>query len=489
MIKKILIGLTVLVQANIASNGTDISEYINENVLLVSINNEESLKFNNYKKNDFHKGYVLGIEDLTTSYEQEIKQGNYNKKHTFNRIYKLTIDTDKIDIDVAKRRISKLDFVEDVSYDYMGCAFETTVNDPYAGAQYAINNIGLNLAWDVEKGDSLVKVGIIDSGIDVTHPDLIGKVDLNLSKTYIASSNGTALEDKLGHGTHVAGIIGATPNDGGYVAGVCWDVTLVSLKILNTSNFYLDSNLAAAINYANSNNIKLLNASLGSYFYSNAVKNAIENYSGLYICSAGNDDNNNDKVKHYSSGYDLNNIICVGNCTTSGNKVSDSNYGKTTVDLFAPGENILSTYPMNMSSNGAEKLSGTSMAAPFVTGVAALVLSQNPNITAVQIKTRIMDNVDYVSALNDLCVTGGKLNANKAVRNSQHVHTNVIQQYDLSYHKRYCSPCGNVLYESHSWVEQSTSLLEVGYSTQAVATNYICTICNQTTSIKPDSII
>lgn len=488
MIKKIMIGLMALTQVNAYKVNDSLMEQINENVLLVSISNEESLRFHDYNKQDFSKSFVKDVEDLTSSYKNEIEEGKYENIEVFNRIYKLTIDIDKINLNKAKRKLENLKFVEDVSYDYSGQLCMTTVNDTYISEQYAIDNIELKYAWDYEKGDESVKVGVIDTGIDSSHPDLIGVVNENLSKSFVASSNGTALQDNIGHGTHVAGIIGATPNDGSYVAGVCWDVTLISLKIVNNNEIFYNSDIAAAINYANENDIKILNASLGTTLYSLSVKNAIENYSGLLICAAGNSNKDTDVYNNYFNSYDLDNIICVGNSDVDNLKEEDSNYGKETVDLFAPGTSILSCAPLSLNSNGVKSMTGTSMAAPYVTGVAALIAAQNSNLTPAQIKTRIMDNVDYVSSLSGICVTGGKLDAYKAIRNSQHIHTNTIEQYDLNYHIKNCSPCGNVLYEAHSWVEKTVGLSTDDYSTQAIATQYVCTVCNQTTVIKPGSI-
>ena len=169
----------------------------------------------------------------------------------------------------------------------------------------------------------------------------------------------------------------------------------------------------------------------------------------------------------------------MGNSNINDIKFSSSNYGKETVDLFAPGDSILSNYPTNLDPSGLRILSGTSMAAPYVTGVAALLKAQNTSLTWEQIKIRILDNVDYISSLGNLCVSGGRLNAYKALTNSQHIHSNSIQRYNLEYHLVTCSPCGNVVYQLHNWVEQSGLMTINDVGTNALLKKYVCSICSE----------
>lgn len=480
MLKKILLSISLIFQTSCL---TEISNNNLENVcdetLLVSINNEESLKFIDYKKHDFYSKYIVEIEDLTSSYKKIIDNESYNKKESFHRIYKIKIDKNKVSVNRMKKILEHIDFIEDVSFDAEISISTTTTNDPYASSQWAIDKIQLDDAWDLEKGDESVKIGIIDSGIDNTHLDLIGRVDESLSESFVASSHGTALQDNCGHGTHVAGIIGGCPNDYGYIAGVCWDVTLVSLKVIKSDGKRNNSDIASAINYANANEIDLLNISINSSSNSLAVKNAMNNFPGLIVCSAGNDGIDSDVTKVYYNEYTFENIICVGNSNINDIKSSSSNYGKETVDLFAPGDSILSNYPTNLDPSGLRILSGTSMAAPYVTGVAALLKAQNTSLTWEQIKIRILDNVDYISSLGNLCVSGGRLNAYKALTNSQHIHSNSIQRYNLEYHLVTCSPCGNVVYQLHNWVEQSGLMTINDVGTNALLKKYVCSICSE----------
>jgi len=158
-----------------------------------------------------------------------------------------------------------------------------------------------------------------------------------------------------------------------------------------------------------------LNYSGGGLVEDTALTTAINNYTGLFICAAGNDGANTDVTPHYPSSSTCTNIISVGASDSTDSIPSFSNRGPISVDLFAPGQSIYSTYPV-ASGYSYASLSGTSMATPMVTGVAALMKSANPNLTTVQIKNGILNNVDTVSTSSGKCVTGGRLNAYKAIK-------------------------------------------------------------------------
>ena len=291
-----------------------------------------------------------------------------------------------------------------------------TPNDPDLSMQWALNKINLPSAWSKSTGSRDVIVGVIDSGIEASHPDLTNNVNRTLSrdcsKTPIEEDNQPTDRRPIYHGAHVAGIIGAKGNNGIGIAGVCWNVQMVSLNVWDTKEqAFPVKNVIAAIDYAAANNIPILNFSGGGDSETLAEKRAIENYKGLLVCSAGNLKKNTDDEPRYPSAYNyMDNVISVG-ATNSNDKIWDggsrgSNYGAKTVDLFAPGEDIYSTIP-----GGYTIKTGTSMATPFVTGVAALLLSRYPDMTAGVIKANILEGVQKVSALNGLCVSGGRLNA------------------------------------------------------------------------------
>lgn len=321
------------------------------------------------------------------------------------------------------------------------CTDQTTI-DTYANQQWALDSIQLTDAWDVTTGSSAVIVGVIDSGIDVTHPELDeGIVNVELSCDFLGGNKVTGVSsDTYGHGTHVAGIIAAQCNNSAGIMGACRNVTLVSLRVFYEDGTGYSSYVYNAIQYAETLNIPILNFSgrfnESSEYYDRAMLEAIENYSGLFICSAGNESDNNDDIGVYPANYNLMNIITVGACSSNNTRWNifgtniGSNYGANTVDVFAPGAGIYSCFPMSCASNdhginsgthiadGYHMLSGSSMAAPYVTAIAALMLSENPSITPIRIRQTLLENCVDHESLNDLCISGGIVNAYKSVLNS-----------------------------------------------------------------------
>lgn len=201
---------------------------------------------------------------------------------------------------------------------------------------------------------------------------------------------------------------------------------MVSLRVFDSDGDTSSAWVARAVNFAGSQNIPILNFSGGGPSFNSVEQNAIDAYEGLFVAAAGNEDNNNNEIPVYPASFPFDNIISVGASDGNDNR-SDwngftnlwglfgsekSNYGDTSVDLFAPGTNILSTVP----GNDYQSKSGTSMAAPMVTGAAALLLSHNPSLTTAQLRSAIIDNVDVIPALNGLCESGGRLNVNNAIR-------------------------------------------------------------------------
>ncbi len=299
-----------------------------------------------------------------------------------------------------------------------------TPNDSQYSSQYSLKKISAPSAWNITTGSNTIKVGIIDSGIS-NHPDL----NANLTTGWdFFNNNSTTTDDLSGHGTHVAGIIGAVGNNRIGVSGICWNVSLVPLQVMNPNKFlagkkaYLDgSAIIAAIQYAANYDIPIINLSLGSISNYNAYETAMENYKGLMVCSAGNESNNNDINPHYPASSTLPNIISVASTNSNDILASDSNYGSTSVDLAAPGVSINSTIPNNKYGF----MSGTSMAAPHVAGVAALLKSYNPYLTTSQIKSLILNNVDTISSLKGKVLTGGRLNAYRTLEAAKS-YTNIM---------------------------------------------------------------
>ena len=243
----------------------------------------------------------------------------------------------------------------------------------------------------------------MEAGI-ANHSDLNANL---LSGNFTPSSTAN-----LSHGTHVAGIIGAVSNNSIGTVGIAQ----VSIVPLNWNDF------VGGLDYANNNDISIINASF--YFTttvngvtvpagpSTAQYNAINNYKGLLICSAGNDGNNTDGSPQYPACYDLPNVLSVASTDSSDALASSSNYGTTSVDLAAPGVGILSTIPGNTYGN----MSGTSMAAPHVTGVAALIKSKYPNISTLDLKDAILRGADATVTPTGRVAGNRRLNARGALQ-------------------------------------------------------------------------
>jgi|GEM_PF-5719227 Subtilisin-like serine proteases len=281
-----------------------------------------------------------------------------------------------------------------------------------SGELWGHTRINVENAWDISSNCSNVKVAVIDQAKS-NHEDLLGE-----------NIWWMPIWDTGDHGTHVSGTIGARADNTIGIVGIAPNVEIVSLDVsaFDLNKKAIDGGkVEKAIKYATDAGIPIINLSYGGYSFDNKIYNAIKNYPGLVVCSTGNADNDNDDKKHYPSCYDLPNIIAVGRSSvdTNNNDVRQpgSPRGKNNIDLFAPGTKILS------ASGNSDYLtkSGTSMAAPHVTGVAALIKSIRPDMSAAQIKKHIMDNVDYISDLSDKCVSGGRLNAYWAVNTLKNV--------------------------------------------------------------------
>ena len=296
-------------------------------------------------------------------------------------------------------------------------------------------------AW-VKKTDCPgVYVGIIDEGVMWSHEDLAGNVWTNPydpidgvdndGNGYIDdvhgwdfAGNDNSIYDGSGddHGTHVSGTVAATGGNGAGVAGVCWQVQLISAKFLGR-NGGTTANAVKAVNYITDlktrHGLKIVatNNSWGGGGYSTALYNAIANAGAadiLFVAAAGNNGVNIDASPFFPASYDLATIISVAAIDKLGNLASWSNFGATRVDLGAPGVGIWSTVPTKKNQSAYNSYNGTSMATPHVTGTAALYAAGHPSSTALSIKGAILSTTVPTASLGGKTVTGGRLNTGAA---------------------------------------------------------------------------
>ncbi len=326
--------------------------------------------------------------------------------------------------------------------NYLVAAFRTP-NDPRYGEQYGLRNVGQSggtagadiraeSAWDVTTGSPSVVVAVIDTGCDYTHPDLAANIWSNPGEIagngvdddgngFIDDVRGWDFVnhdndpmDDAGHGTHVSGTIGAVSDNGLGVAGVAWQVRLMPLKFLGAGGSGTTADAIAAIEYATLMHADIMSNSWGGGGFSQALLEAIQAADAadiLFVAAAGNNASNTDAFTVYPAGYDVPNILSVAATDRNDQLAGFSNFGVATVDLGAPGVDVLST--MRGASYGL--LSGTSMATPHVSGVAALVRALAPGIDVPHLRQHLLDTVDPVPALSGKVASGGRLNAFRAV--------------------------------------------------------------------------
>ncbi len=326
-------------------------------------------------------------------------------------------------------------------------------NDPHFADQWALNNLGTDggkeradidalQAWLTTQGSDDVVVAVLDSGVDYTHVDLRANMwfrpenipayiddqlgtfnDLN---GYNGTDNIADPMDDNGHGTHCAGIIGAEGNNGEGITGINWKVKIMPLKFLGRGGFGSTNDAIEAINYAIDRkkkgvNVRVISASWGSTSRSKALEDTIRaaGEAGiLFVAAAGNNGSNNDSRPHYPSNYDLPNVVSVAALDRTDNLASFSNFGVKTVHVAAPGKEILSTW---LGDNYREA-SGTSMATPYVSGVAALIVANEPNITMEKLRARLLGSADKLDSLDGKVETGGRICAANALSNVVKAH-------------------------------------------------------------------
>lgn len=545
------------------------SNFADDRVIVV-FNNESSLKFKQYTETDFDGIACKTIIDLSSSLgktvrnamenvEQHVSQGESLITYTgipLNQYHqticiKLENGGKKNVVDAVKQLRERSDVLYAIP-DYQITVAEAFPDDEiyndtrsqYNNLKYIVEEeLDLDKVWDnICTGlpndyseNQAVRVGVIDTGIDEDHMDLQNNINSTLCKDFTQfhiyeSPQDCNHEDNSYHGTLCAGIIGAEGNNGIGIAGVCWNIELVSLKVLDSDKLGYASNVAAAINYANAEDVKLdvLNMSIGYsslddefeiYYADFCFNTMIANFNGIAVCSAGNDGKNVDNItsEFYPTQYTAPNLIVVG--ASEGNNIyAESNYGDESVDLFAPGVNICSTYPVSLCSQGNHpdkdktfcayddyhSSSGTSFAAPFVTGTVALMLCIDKDLDPLIVKDKIMRSVDKKSAYERKCVSGGRLNIFNAVARIVD-HSNHSKTYEINSalaHNTTCTVCEYTYSEDHKQMNANSLSVFQGHTAICLYCGYTgtfdhdwlwtnnlsayrCSICRVTSSIIP----
>jgi subtilisin family serine protease len=321
---------------------------------------------------------------------------------------------------------------------------QATPNDTQFPSLYGLQKISAPAAWDLTTGSSNTIVAVIDSGIKYDHEDLAANMWTNAGEIkgngvdddgngfvddyygYDFFYNDSDPADENGHGTHVAGTIGAIGNNALGVTGINWNVRIMTIKIYDSDGFGTTSAmLINAYNYVRMMknrgvNVRVTNNSYGgcdeACGYDQATKDAIDALGDaniLQVFASGNEGRNIENLPTYPASYTSPSILSVAASDTADARAGFSNFGSASVDLAAPGVGILSSYPSPLY----RALSGTSMAAPHAAGAAALLVSYNPNLSAASLKATLMNTVDVLPQWNGVVKTGGRLNVARALQN------------------------------------------------------------------------
>ncbi len=377
-----------------------------------------------------------------TRVENALESSDWHLEKIIGSGYTAVVNSSKLEIDTVDNGIRELDarFAEfeglQVEPDIILYSSTTVPDDEYfdEAGMWGLDSSGDNdvdapEGWDAIRDSSAIVVAIVDSGIRSDHEDLAGNMWQNPSEIpnngidddengYVDDIFGVnvidsslSAEDDGGHGTHVAGIVGAVGNNGKGVVGVAWNARLMAVKSMNASGRGTSDWAVEAIDYATANGAKIINASWGGEGTSLSIERAIERAgeSGVFVVvSAGNEGEDIDKVYYTPASIDLPNVITVASTNVSGELSPFSNYGIKAADLAAPGSGILST---DFDSSEAYSIkSGTSMAAPLVTGILALNISLRPEDSMDLHVDRLIFSSKKRSALSRFCRSQGIVN-------------------------------------------------------------------------------
>lgn len=325
-------------------------------------------------------------------------------------------------------------------------------NDPKLGDLWGLKNsaqkggrVGMDInaegAWEIQTGNPNIVVAVIDTGLDYTHEDLASNSWVNAAELngvtgvdddkngYVddihgydfVNNDGDPMDDH-GHGTHVSGTIGAKGDDGKGIVGVSWNVRIMGVKFLSAEGSGTLEDAIKAIDYATANGAMIESNSWGGGGFSQLLKESIErsrDKNVVFVAAAGNESNDNDTSPSYPASYEVENVISVAAVNNGGSLASFSSYGKTSVHVAAPGVDVMSSVPKKTDPSGYATWSGTSMATPHVSGVAALLLAHVPGMNYSEVKARLMKSCRPLTALRTKTACGGMVDAYYALLNEE----------------------------------------------------------------------
>lgn len=419
---KLLLSTCLLLSLNVALADTTPNELI---VKLKPGQTFPNLKNIKSVQNLFENVYILRTSDLA-SVEAQLKnhssviytERNYHSERT-------SLPTPMAGSIIEKKLNSDSQF-----------------NDPQVGKIWSFNDaqkngVSVNSAYKTygTSNTTPVIVAVVDTGVDVQHEDLKDVIWVNTSEIpgngiddddngYIDDINGinTLVRDSAGkatvnikdthsHGTHVSGTIGARQNNGIGIAGIASNVKIMGIRTVPNNGDETDIDVAEAFVYAARNGAKIINCSFGKssnegrQLIPDTLKYIGEKYGVLVIAAAGNDSSDIDKNPTYPASHPSENLLIIASTQSNGRMSGFSNYGVIGVDVAAPGSNVFSTTP----GNRYESMSGTSMATPTTVGVAAEILSHNPDLTVSQLKEVLIKSVTKIDSFKNKMVADGRI--------------------------------------------------------------------------------
>ncbi len=384
---------------------------------------------------------IVGFTSSATAWQEQraVEKARGELEDRIESVDAAVVTVDPSRTEDASARLLRNPAVDFVEPNYVVRASRIP-NDRNFGDQWGLRNLGhfdgkagadisATAAWDVTTATDAI-VAVVDTGVAYQHPDLIGNAWRNPTdppngqdddgdgfgdNVFGADfySNDSNPDDDGGHGTHVAGIIGAQGNNAAGITGVNWDVNVMALKFLDENGEGNTADAANAIDFAVTHGARIVNASWGGPSFSQALYGSIRRAGErgtIVVAAAGNEGFNADTKPDYPAAFDLPNIVSVAATDRTDRLLDFSNYGAKSVDLAAPGDDITSTVPVVTDPSGYAAFSGTSMAAPFVSGAAALYLSKFPQASVDQIKAALLQSTDPLPTLAGKTVTGGRLN-------------------------------------------------------------------------------